>query len=407
MDSPNLDMSYRREKSSLSKKIFFKLLSQLSHGYIQVVQGDNRYEFGDSNADLRAQITITDDKAYQRIIWGGSIGAAEAYTEGFWYSDSVINIIMIFSRNLKKLEKYEKRFSFISSLFNQIKHRLSSNSKSGSRTNIAAHYDISNDMYGMFLDPHMQYSSAIYNKTNCSLEQAQENKMALICDYLELNEQDHLLEIGTGWGGLACYAAKHYGCQVTTTTISPSQYAIAKERVKEQGLTDKITLLLEDYRDLKGQFSKVVSIEMIEAVGHKFMPAYFNIIDKLLAPAGKLLIQSITINDQRYDDYRKNVDFIQRYIFPGGHLPSVSLICNQMKEQTSLYLDHFADFRLDYANTLKEWRHRFLNHKSDILALGFSEDFIRLWEFYFCYCEGAFREKAIGLAHMGFVKSEY
>lgn len=394
-------------QNNWNRTICFRLLGQMDNGYISVVEGENINGFGDINSDIHANITIVDQKAYQRLLWGGSVGAAEAYVEGLWYADSVTSVVRILSRNLPRLERYERRFGFLSNLLNLLRHRLSKNSKSGSRTNIAAHYDISNDMYRLFLDPYMQYSSAIFPQADSSLAEAQEYKMALICDYLELNQGDHLLEIGSGWGGLACYAAKKYGCNVTTTTISPAQFSVAAERITAEGLEDKITLLLEDYRDLQGQYSKIVSVEMIEAVGHKFMPAYFKKLDGLLAPGGKLMIQSITINDQRYDDYRKNVDFIQRYIFPGGHLPSVSLICDQIKQQTGMYLDHFSDYRLDYANTLKEWRHGFLNQRKELSALGFNEDFIRLWEYYFCYCEGGFREKVIGLAHIGVIKSEY
>lgn len=403
----NIETSKYQGKSGLSKKLFFNFLEQLDDCYIEVIEENNIYCFGEPSGDIVATITITDSRAYRRILWGGSIGAAEAYVEGLWHTDNITNVIRIFSRNLIKLEKYEKRFGFISNIFNRIRHLINSNSKSGSRTNIAAHYDLSNDMYRAFLDSRMQYSSAIFPNENSTLEQAQEHKMVTICNYLELNENDHLLEVGSGWGGLACYAAKHYGCRVTTTTISSAQFALSKDRIIEEGLEDKITLLLEDYRDLKGQYSKIVSVEMIEAVGHKFMPKYFSMLDALLAPGGKLLIQAITINDQRYDEYRKKVDFIQRYIFPGGHLPSVSLICEQVKHNTSMYLDQFSDYRLDYANTLKEWRERFLNNKHQILALGFNEDFIRLWEYYFSYCEGGFREKVIGLAHIGFMKNNH
>ncbi|MFT7558339.1 MAG: cyclopropane-fatty-acyl-phospholipid synthase [Flavobacteriales bacterium] len=407
VESPDIDLSNTRDKMSWSKRFVFKLLEQLSDTHIHLSDGGFDYHFGDSNADVRAKITVVDRKVYQRVLLGGSIGAAEAYVEGLWYADNMTNVVRIFSRNIEKLKSYEKRFDLLTRPFNVIKHRLSSNSKSGSRTNIAAHYDLSNDMYRMFLDPHMQYSSAVYQNANDTLEEAQEHKMKLICDYLVLTKEDHLLEVGTGWGGLACYAAKHYGCKVTTTTISPSQFAIAETRIKTQDLKDKVTLLLEDYRDLTGQYSKIVSVEMIEAVGHKFMPTYFKVLDKLLKPGGKLLLQSITINDHRYEDYRKSVDFIQRYIFPGGHLPSLSLICDQVKKHTTWYIDHLDDFRLDYAVTLKEWRHRFLSHKAEILSLGFNEEFIRLWEYYFCYCEGGFREELIGLAHIGLVKCKH
>lgn len=407
MTSVNIESNGIEDKSSWSKRLFFKFLEQLEGSYLEVIEDSSCYSFGDSSGDISAKLIIADANAYKRILWGGSIGAAEAYVEGLWQADSLTNVIRIFSRNLKKLEKYEKRFGFISNLFNRIFHSLNRNSRSGSRINIAAHYDLSNDMYRLFLDRHMQYSSAIFPEHNSTLELAQEHKMALICDYLELSKEDHLLEVGTGWGGLACYAAKHYGCQVTTTTISSAQFTLAKQRIIEEGVEDKVTLLLDDYRDLNGQYSKIVSVEMIEAVGHEFMPTYFQMLNALLAPGGKLMLQAITINDQRYDDYRKKVDFIQRYIFPGGHLPSVSLICNQMRENTDMHLDYFSDYRLDYANTLERWRERFMENKHDIQALSFNEDFIRLWEYYFSYCEGGFREKVIGLGHFGFVKNTY
>lgn len=407
MDSANIKSNQKTGKPSLSKRLFFVLLEKLDGCYLELIEGDNKYSFGSAGSDLAATITIHNNKAYKRLLLGGGIGAAEAYVEGLWSADSLTNVVRLFSRNLSKFDKYEKRFSFISGTFNRIKHTLNANSKSGSRTNIASHYDLSNAMYELFLDPHMQYSSAIFPADDSSLEQAQEHKMAVICEQLSLTQSDHLLEVGTGWGGLACYAAKHFGCQVTTTTISPAQYEIAQQRVAKQGLQDKVTLLLEDYRDLKGEYSKIVSVEMIEAVGHKYMPTYFNKLNELLQPGGQLLLQAITINDQRYDRYRTGVDFIQRYIFPGGHLPSVSEICTQQKQQTQLYIDHLADYRLDYAKTLKVWRERFLSNQPAITELGFNEDFIRLWEYYFSYCEGGFLEKIIGLAHIRFIKHSY
>ena len=404
MKAVNIDSSKRFDRPCLSRRLFFSLLNKLQHGYLELNDGGNRYHFGDNKADIRAQVTITDPRAYRRILFGGGIGAAEAYVEGLWYADNLTQVIQLFSRNLNAFKQYEKRFSFLTQTINTVKHYLNKNSKSGSRTNIAAHYDISNEMYQLFLDPHMQYSSAIFPSPETSLEQAQEHKMDRICRYLELSENDHLLEVGTGWGGLACYAAKHYGCQVTTTTISSAQYEIAKQRIEDQGLTDKVTLLLEDYRDLTGQYSKIVSIEMIEAVGHQYMPSYFKMLENRLIAGGKLLIQAITMNDQRYTAYRKRVDFIQKYIFPGGHLPSVSMLGEHIKQHTSMYIDDLKDYREDYANTLEIWRNRFLQNRSEITRLDFNEDFIRLWEFYFSYCEGGFREQAIGLAQIGLVK---
>jgi cyclopropane-fatty-acyl-phospholipid synthase len=397
----------KMETRSFSKKVVFSLLKKLTDGHIRLIENGTEEFFGPSEADIKATITIHDPKAYSRILWGGSIGAGEAYVEGLWSSENLVDVIRLFSRNLAALEKHEQRFGFLLNIINMVKHRLNRNSKEGSRTNIAAHYDISNEMYRFFLDEAMQYSSAIFPHETTTLAEAQQHKLKTICEALNLTEDDQLLEIGTGWGGLACYAAKNYGCHVTTTTISDAQFDLAQERINDEGLSHKITLLKKDYRDLTGQYSKIVSIEMIEAVGHKFMPTYFEMLDKLLKPGGKSFIQAITMNDQRYDSYVKNVDFIQRNIFPGGHLPSVSVICDLVKNNTNMYMKQLSDYRIDYAKTLSVWRTSFLDNREAIKSLGFSDDFIRLWEYYFCYCEGGFRESAIGLAHIELIKNEY
>ena len=397
----------KMETRSFSKKVVFSLLKKLTDGHIRLIENGTKEFFGPSEADIKATITIHDPKAYSRILWGGSIGAGEAYVEGLWSSENLVDVIRLFSRNLAALEKHEQRFGFLLNIINMVKHRLNCNSKEGSRTNIAAHYDISNEMYRFFLDEAMQYSSAIFPHETTTLAEAQQHKLKTICEALNLTEDDQLLEIGTGWGGLACYATKNYGCHVTTTTISDAQFDLAQERINDEGLSHKITLLKKDYRDLTGKYSKIVSIEMIEAVGHKFMPTYFEMLDKLLKPGGKSFIQAITMNDQRYDSYVKNVDFIQRNIFPGGHLPSVSVICDLVKNNTNMYMKQLSDYRIDYAKTLSVWRTSFLDNREAIKSLGFSDDFIRLWEYYFCYCEGGFRESAIGLAHIELIKNEY
>ena len=394
-------------KSSLSKKVVFSLLKKLTDGHIRLIENGQEVSFGNSDANIKATVCVHDQKAYSRILWGGSIGAGEAYVEGMWSSDNLVDVIRLFSRNLATLEKHEQRFGFLLNIVNMFKHRSNRNSKEGSRTNIAAHYDLSNEMYEVFLDKAMQYSSAIFPHETTSLEEAQQHKLKTICESLDLSENDHLLEIGTGWGGLACYAAQNYGCQVTTTTISDAQFDLAQKRINDADLHQKITLLKKDYRDLTGEYSKIVSIEMIEAVGHKFMPTYFGMLDKLLKPGGKSFIQAITMNDQRYDSYVNNVDFIQRNIFPGGHLPSVSVICDLVKNNTNMYMKQLSDYRIDYARTLSAWRATFLANREAIQSLGFSDDFIRLWDYYFCYCEGGFRESAIGLAHIQLIKNEY
>jgi len=395
-------------KFSPSKRIVFSLLERLGQGFVKLRDGDCDYRFGDAQSNLTAEIDIHDAKAYRRILWGGGIGAAEAYVEGLWSTPNLTSVTQLFARNLHALRKHEQRYGWLTNVVGRAKHHLvNRNSKSASRTNIAAHYDLSNNLYRLFLDPHMQYSSAIFPDENATLEQAQEHKMQLLCERLQLTSNDHLLEVGAGWGGLACYAAKHYGCRVTTTTISKAQFKVAQQRIADHGLQDKVTLLLDDYRDLTGQYSKIVSVEMIEAVGHEFMPEYFRTLDSLLEPGGRLVIQAITIEDQRYDSYRRRVDFIQRHIFPGGHLPSVNEICRHIKEQTTMRLNHFSNYGVHYAETLKIWNQRFLTHRNEIQKLGFSEDFIRLWQYYFSYCEGAFREDVIGLAHIETIKSKH
>jgi cyclopropane-fatty-acyl-phospholipid synthase len=401
-------VSVPRHKASLSKKLVFKLLAKMKNCAVCVVDLNERHHFGDTASDLYAEIHIKDVTAYRRILFGGSIGAAEAYVEGLWSSPNLTAVVRAFSRNLSNLSSHDKRFAWIKTSLGRWRHRvLNRNSKSGSRTNIAAHYDLSNAMYEIFLDSHMQYSSAIFPAQDATLEHAQEHKLKLLCERLELGPDDHLLEIGSGWGGLACFAAQHYGCKVTTTTISKAQFETAQQRIESNKLQDRVTLLLDDYRDIRGRYSKIISVEMIEAVGHQFMPAYFQQLNSLLKPGGKLLIQAITIEDQRYEDYRKNVDFIRQYIFPGGHLPAVSEICRQLKQHTQMRLHHFSDHGLDYAETLKHWNQRFIGSRKTIMQLGFNRDFMRLWEYYFCYCEGAFRENVIGLAHIVAVKSTH
>jgi cyclopropane-fatty-acyl-phospholipid synthase len=254
-------------------------------------------------------------------------------------------------------------------------------------------------MYQLLLDPHMQYSSGIYPHDNASLEQAQEQKLKTICDNLDLQPDDKVIEIGTGWGGLACYMARNYGCHVTTTTLSRQQYEFAQKQVRQQGLEDKVTLLLEDYRDLEGQYDKLVSVEMIEAVGYRYLPTYFSKLESLLKPSGKMLIQAITIADQQFDQYRKSVDFIQRYIFPGGCLPSISEMCQRLAENTSMTVTRMTDYGHHYAQTLTHWAERLKHNAKTLSEMGYDIDFQRLWDFYFAYCEGGFREGSIGLVH--------
>jgi cyclopropane-fatty-acyl-phospholipid synthase len=313
----------------------------------------------------------------------------------------------LMAANVALLNRMDDASSLLERAALRLLHALNRNSRSGSRRNIEAHYDLGNALFEQFLDPTMMYSAAIFPRANATLEEASIHKLATICSALELQPGDHLLEIGTGWGGMAEYAARHHGCRVTTTTISREQYQYARERIARAGLEDRVTVLCADYRDLHGRFDKLVSIEMIEAVGHDYLPRYFEACSRLLAPHGLMLLQSILIPDQRYDRARKSVDFIQRYIFPGGFLPCTGEILRQVGRATDMQLLDHLDITAHYAATLAEWRARFHDNAPRIRALGYNEQFLRLWDYYFAYCEGGFRERAITTAQFLFVKPDW
>ncbi|MEW6999254.1 class I SAM-dependent methyltransferase [Colwelliaceae bacterium BS250] len=387
------------------RKLVFAVLARIEDGFIEVIEGDQSYSFGkvnDSNdlkSHLSGQITIHDPGTYIDFVKGGSIGAAEAFIANKWSSTDLTKVIRIFARAQKLTDKLEQKMAWLTKFKNTLFHRRNHNSKSGSKKNILAHYDLGNELYTRFLDKQMMYSSAIYPNADAGLEEAQLYKLEMICQRLQLSKDDHLLEIGTGWGGLAIYAASHYGCKVTTTTISDEQFAYAEQKVAEAGLQQHITLLKEDYRNLTGQFDKVVSIEMIEAVGYDYMPSFFKQCNDRLKPGGRLLIQAITIADQRFEHYLNNVDFIQRYIFPGGFLPSISLMNDRLKQNSDCVLEELHDIGLDYAKTLADWRIRFLQSFNELKPFGYDEQFKRLWLYYFGYCEGAFLERSISTVH--------
>ena len=338
---------------------------------------------------------------------GGTMGAAEAYIDGDWSTDQLTNVTRVFSANMPILESMKNNQNWLIKAALKLAHAARKNSLTGSRENIAAHYDLGNDFFSLFLDPTLMYSSAVFPPNCDDLAEASQHKLKLICEGLELKPTDHLIEIGTGWGGMAIYAAENYGCKVTTTTISREQLEHARAEVEKRGLQDKITLLFEDYRDLSGQFDKLVSIEMIEAVGHEYFDTYFNCVSNLLKPDGKAVIQAITINKQRYDDYRKSVDFIKRYIFPGGCLPSLNVISGALTRRTDMQIIDLRDIALDYARTLQHWHDAFMAELDAVKALGFDEKFIRMWRFYLSYCEGGFRERIIGTYQITMAKPYY
>ena len=388
--------------SRVARKLVCHQLSMLGHGKLVVRErGYDDQVFGDNDQRYpTAELVIHNHSTWRDLVTGGSVGAAESYVAGDWSSPDLTALLRFFTRNLDTMNAFEDKFSWISKPALKALHWLNRNTPEGSRKNISAHYDLGNDLFQLFLDPTMMYSSAIYPGEESTLEQAAVHKLDVICRKLDLQPGDKVMEIGTGWGGFAIHAAKHYGCHVTTTTISKEQLELARERVKTEGLEDRITLLFDDYRDLTGQFDKLVSIEMIEAVGPQFLDSYLSQISKLLKPDGLALVQAINMPEQRYERALKNVDFIQRYIFPGSFIPSFGAILQSMGRESDLVLTHNEDFGFDYARTLRDWCERFMAKRSELDALGYDTAFQRLWHFYFAYCEAGFSERAIGVAHL-------
>ena len=384
----------------LARRAVLAQLRQLRHGNLRLICQGQQWTFGDVASPLYAEVEVIDDAAWGLVAGNGSIGAGEGYIHGYWRSSDLAAVTRLFVANLDVLDAMEGGLARLARPALRLLHRLNRNSRRGARRNILAHYDLGNDLFERLLDPTMMYSAAQFDSPGQTLEQAQTSKLRRICQKLELKPDDHLLEIGSGWGSLAIHAALQHGCRVTTATLSAAQYAHTLQRVKALGLEQRITVLLEDYRDLRGRFDKLVSIEMIEAVGHRYLPTYFRQCASLLKDDGLMLVQAITIRDQRYAQARRSVDFIQRYIFPGGALPSLSVLLDTASRQTALNLVHLEDFGQDYARTLRHWRDNLRLARSELTMLGYDDTFQRLWEFYLCYCQGGFEERAIGVAHL-------
>jgi cyclopropane-fatty-acyl-phospholipid synthase len=330
----------------------------------------------------------------------GSVGAGESYMDGQWRCDDLVGLIQLLLRNRDLLDGLESGLARLGGMAMRAWHTLRRNTRDGSRRNIAAHYDLGNDFFGLFLSSDLMYSSAIWTDPADTLETASARKLERICRKLDLQPTDRVIEIGTGWGGFALYAATHYGCHVTTTTISREQHALASKRVAAAGMGAHVELLLEDYRDLDGQYDKLVSIEMVEAIGAPYLDVYFAKIGALLKPDGLALLQAITIEDHRYAQALKSVDFIKRHVFPGSFIPSVNALLAAKTRTSDLAPIQLEDFGSSYALTLKAWRERFMANLAQVRAQGFDERFIRLWEFYLAYCEGGFRERSIGVAQL-------
>ena len=389
------------KKIALLRALLLKVLSKASEGHFVLKEnGTIIAEVGSPSADLQAEADVLDQRAYERALLGGNTAAGEAYVDGWWTSPDITQVTRFFSRNLSMMDYWDSRFGWLLKPFKTMRYLRRLNSKRQAKKNILAHYDLGDELYQTFLDPKMQYSSAIFDVESNSLEEAQVNKLTRICDQLKLREDDHLLEVGSGWGGLAIFAAENYGCQVTTTTISDNQYRYAKNKIDAAGLSNKINLLSDDYRLLQGKFEKVVSVEMIEAVGKKYLSGYFQKLNDLLKPGGLLMLQAITIADQRLKSYSSNEDFIQKHIFPGGFLPSVYLISKILADSTELVMRDFRDIGLDYSKTLSHWHKNLLEKKDALSQMGYDDQFYNLWTYYLGYCEGGFLERRISASQM-------
>jgi len=388
-----------RARNRWARCLVLQLLARLQHGTLSICDGSKLHHFGNGE-EPRVRITINDAAAWPRILFGGSIGAGEAYVEKLWDVDDLTGLVRIMVANMALLDRMERGFAWLLAPFRLLDHWLKRNSRSGAKANILSHYDLGNDLYRTFLDPTMMYSSALYPNANSSLDEAAVHKLDTICRKLDLQPEDEVIEIGSGWGGFAIHAAGHYGCRVTTTTISEAQYREAKRKIEAAGLADRITLLKSDYRDLAGKYDKLVSIEMIEAVGNSFLPTFFSKCRDLLKDDGTMLLQAITIADQKYSQYLRGVDFIQRYIFPGGCLVSNSRMLELLTGKTDLVVRDLHDFGYDYARTLRDWRQRFHRALPKLKMKGYDERFRRVWDFYLAYCEGGFLERAISVVHL-------
>ncbi|MDC1318808.1 cyclopropane-fatty-acyl-phospholipid synthase family protein [Candidatus Thioglobus sp.] len=388
------------------KRILFKKLKGLKTGELTIIDGSEIHVFGIPKSELKATLTVSSQEFYVFLGSGGTNGAAEAFTAGYWSADNLVELIQIIIRNKKTMEGLESGLARLTNPITKIIHRLRQNTLKGSKSNILAHYDLSNDFYKLWLDSTMTYSSGIFLNKKSSMLDASVEKLDRLCRKLNLNSSDHVLEIGTGWGSFATHAAKNYGCKVTTTTISDNQFNYVAELISKENLDNKITLLNKDYRELEGVFDKVVSIEMIEAVGSDFVPGFFEKASSLLKKNGLMALQGITYNDPDFNAYKNSVDFIRKYIFPGSCLISLSQVEKAIKDKTDLIMVDSEDITLHYARTLKIWRKDFENVLLQVRELGFSDPFIRIWVFYLVYCEAGFLENLIGDFQFIFAKPD-
>ena len=391
----------------LGRRLLLNRLAQLEHGELRLVESNGReHVFGRRRAGFALACTLHFDspQAFADVAFGGTVGAGEAFIRGLWRCDDLVSLVRIFIANREQMNALDSGWSLVSRPLLRLFHWANRNSRQGSARNIAAHYDLGNALYEIMLDETMAYSCAIFPRVDATLEEGSAHKFEAVCRKLDLKSTDHVLEIGTGWGGFAIHAVQRYGCRVTTTTISAEQARYAARKIAALGLSDRITVLLRDYRDLNGDlggpYDKLVSIEMVEAVGAPFLDGYFRHCSRLLKPEGAMLLQAITLQDQFYEQALKSVDFIQRYVFPGSFIPSVQALSTSLAKATDLKIFHLEDIGPHYARTLRLWRERFFGQRAQVRELGYTDSFMRLWEFYLCYCEGGFIERQLGTVQM-------
>lgn len=387
-----------RPSASLARYMVHRLLAKLNHGRLTISEAGASHTFGTGLPDIH--LHIHDPRAWHAFAFGGSVAAGESFMADEWRCDDLVGLVRLLLRNRPVLDQLDGRLTSLVKPLRRIRHWLNRNSRAGSRRNIATHYDLGNDFYRLWLDPTLMYSCALFEREDMTLHQASIAKLERICRALDLKPDDHVLEIGTGWGGFALHAAGRYGCRVTSVTLSREQRDLAVQRIAEAGLEGRVEVRLCDYRDLDGQYDKLVSIEMVEAVGAANLGTYFRQCNRLLKPDGVMFLQAITIADQRYEQALQDVDFIQKHIFPGGFLPSVQALSTAMTRASDLRIVQLDDIGSHYATTLASWRERFLARLDEVRALGFDNRFVRMWLFYLGYCEGGFRERDLGTVQM-------
>jgi len=383
---------------AVARRAVLARLRGLNRGMLVIEEAGQTLRFGHGAPELRMQVRRP--AFWPQLAFGGSVGAGESYMAGDWNCDDLTGLIRLLLANRAVADGMDRGLARLSAPLRGLLHLFRRNTRAGSRRNIAAHYDLGNDFYRLWLDETLMYSCAIFERPDMTLAEASTAKLERICQKLDLQPGDHVLEIGTGWGGFALHAASRHGCRVTSTTLSRQQYDLARQRIEAAGLSERVELLLTDYRDLTGRYDKLVSVEMVEAVGAAHLETYFHQCARLLKPEGAMLLQAITIADQRYAAALKEVDFIQKHIFPGGFLPSVTALTTAMTRAGDLRTLHLEDIGPHYAETLLRWRANFLSQIEEVRALGYPETFIRMWLFYLGYCEAGFRECDIGTVQM-------